>query len=88
MDTAVFSNNKYGDIGEECRKIIEFAERKHAILTILWHQRSFSEKEFPSRCKIYEDLIKLCEEKDAWITTAGEIARWWTQQVRNQELLS
>lgn len=82
MDSALFSSyNSIIDVWEECKKIIEIAERENAVLTILWHQRSFNKKEFLNRSKIYEDLIKLCKEKNAWVTTAGEIGRWWTQQV-------
>jgi len=82
MDTALFSRyNSLMNIWEECERIVEIAERKGAVLSLSWHQRSFNEKDFPDRIKIYGDLIKLCEEKKAWITTAGEIRQWWTQQV-------
>ena len=84
MDSALFSSdNSIIDVWEECKKIIEIAERENAILTILWHQRSFNEKEFPRRSKIYKDLIKLCKEKNAWITNTEEVCKWWTTEIKH-----
>lgn len=83
MDIALFLSYKsIEEVWEECKKLIEITERENAILTILWHQRVFNEKEFPNRSRIYEDLIKLCKEKNAWIATAGEITRW-SQRVKS-----
>ena len=80
MDTALFSCNKNAvEAWEECKKYVDIAEEKNALITILWHQESFNEKEFPEWSKIYEDLIALCKQKNAWIATAGEIELWCNQ---------
>ena len=75
------------DIWEECERVVEIAERKGAVLSLLWHQRSFNEKEFSNRIKIYKDLIELCKQKNAWITSAGEIERWWSQNFETNDPL-
>ena len=77
MDSALFSNNKNVKAAwRECKKCVELAEEKNAVLTVLWHQRSFNEEEFPKWGGMYEDLIALCKQKNAWIATASEIERW------------
>ena len=80
MDSALFSNNKNVKAAwRECKKCVELAEEKNAVLTVLWHQRSFNEEEFPEWSGIYDDLIALCKQKNAWIATAGEIERWYNR---------
>ncbi|RLF94357.1 hypothetical protein DRN50_05595 [Thermococci archaeon] len=77
MDHTLFSGDKsIEEILEECKKVIEDVEEKNGVLTILWHNRLFNEREFPGRKEVYERIIKLCKEKNAWITTGHEIAKW------------
>ena len=77
MDAALFSTNASAEKAwQECKKYTKVAEEKNALLTILWHRESFDEEEFPEWSKLYEELIVLCKQKNAWIATAGEIERW------------
>jgi len=81
MEHRLFSGDKNTEeVWEECKKIIEAAEEKNGVLTILWHNRVFKEEEFPGRREIYERIIELCKAKNAWITTAYEIANWWNSR--------
>ena len=81
MDTALFSGDKnIEEIWNIVKKIVEAVEKQNGVLVVLWHQRVFNEKEFPNQSNIYEELIKLCKEKNAWITNAGEIKQWWDSQ--------
>ena len=78
MDTSLFSIDKsVEEIWEDCKKLIEDVEENSGVLTILWHNRVFNDNEFPGRREIYERIIELCDEKNAWITNAYEIVRWW-----------
>ena len=79
-DIALFRYKKPWDV---CIRMIEEVERKGGVLTVLWHHSVFNELEFPGWAEIYEKMIKVCKEKGAWITTAGEIAKWWKMQETN-----
>ena len=76
-DIALF---RYKDPWSVCVKMVEEVERKGGVLTLLWHHSVFNELEFPGWAEMYEKIIKLCKERNAWIATAGEIARWWKKQ--------
>jgi len=80
-DIALF---RYDNPWAVCMKMIEEVERKGGVLTVLWHHSVFNELEFPGWAEIYEKLIRVCKEKGAWITTAGEIAKWWKMQEGNK----
>ncbi len=81
MDHLLFSKSeKKNEVWEECKHIIEEVEKKNGVLNIIWHDRVFKDNEFPGRREIYERIIKLCQEKNAWITTGHEIAKWWNLQ--------
>ena len=81
MEHRLFLSDKNKEeIWEECKKIIKDVEEKNGVLTILWHNRIFDENEFLGRSEIYERIIELCKEKDAWITNAYEIAKWWNSK--------
>jgi len=77
MEHRLFSSDKsIEELWEDCKRIIEDVEENNGVLTVLWHNRAFKEEEFPRRREIYERIIGLCKEEDAWITNAYEIARW------------
>jgi peptidoglycan/xylan/chitin deacetylase (PgdA/CDA1 family) len=74
MDGTLFSNYK----DDRCRwdvvkEAIKFAEKKKGLISFLWHQRVFNEKEFPGWSKLYEKIIKECQEKNAWFATGKEV---------------
>jgi peptidoglycan/xylan/chitin deacetylase (PgdA/CDA1 family) len=78
MDNACSSDKR--DAFEECIKVLNIVEKYNGVLLLRWHQKVFNEHEFPGRLKIYEKLIKICKEKDAWITTAGKIEQWYNSR--------
>jgi len=81
MDVLLFKNAKnMEEAWKKCKELINITEKKGGILTVLWHQRVFNEKEFPGWSRIYEKIIKVCKEMDAWITTAKDIAEWWNDK--------
>jgi len=78
MDVVFRSQKK--NILNECKKILEIVEKTGGVLTLLWHQSIFNEREYPELCSVYVELIKLCKEKDAWITNLEEIYNWWNER--------
>ena len=78
MDGALFSNTSDEDlIWKECICLIETAERKKGLLTVLWHQRVFNEEEFPGWSNVYVRIIKECIERNAYFGTCKEIRDLW-----------
>ncbi|MGQ9663794.1 MAG: polysaccharide deacetylase family protein [bacterium] len=78
MDTALFS--KYRKIEEawfKCKNVLLQARQTKCLVTVLWHQRVFNEKEFPGWKRIYEDIIAYSLENNAWVTCARNIVKWW-----------
>ena len=69
-----------------CTKIISEVEKYEGVLTLLWHHTVFNDKEYPGWAEMYKKLIEFCKKKDAWVTNACEIARWWkTRKQKNIE---
>jgi len=74
MDSALFY--KYSSPEMAWRKILEIfkhAEKNRALITVLWHQRVFNEKEFPGWGKIYEKIIQEGLKRKAWFATCKEV---------------
>ena len=77
MDISLYlSKNIWGD----CMNIVNEVEKYGGVMTLLWHHTVFNNEEYPGWAEMYERIIKVCKEKNAWITTAGEIARWWKKR--------
>jgi len=73
MDGYLFDKSNSRDSAWKMAKnIIDEAEKKKAILVILWHQRVFYEKDFPEYSLLYEELIKECKRRNAWFATCNE----------------
>ena len=80
MDAALFRNTKnLEDAWKKCINLINETEKRNGLLMVLWYQRVFNEKEFSGWSKIYERIIQICIEKEAWITKADNIRRWWNE---------
>ncbi|MCW7075517.1 MAG: polysaccharide deacetylase family protein [Candidatus Methanospirare jalkutatii] len=65
---------------QDIMEIINTVEKYNGLLLLRWHQAVFNEREFPGRSKIYERIIKVCKERNAWITNAYSIAEWLTMR--------
>jgi len=69
MDSALFhiSTNKE-DAERRVIDIFNSAEKKGALVTVLWHQRVFNEKEFPLYSKMYEFILREGKRRNALFT--------------------
>ena len=65
---------------KRCLEIIDTVEGYGGVLTLLWHHTVFNEKEHPGMRELYERIINTCREKNAWITNASSIAKWWLKR--------
>lgn len=77
MDGPLFDTGRNADEAwEVCEKLIDQAEGQGGLLTVLWHNNRFNEKEYPGQTGTYERLIEECQKRRAWVATAGEICQW------------
>lgn len=76
MDISLTLNSNK-NIGEDCMNVVNEVEKYGGVLTLLWHHTVFNNEEYPGCAELYERIIKLCGEKEVWVATAGEIAKWW-----------
>lgn len=78
MDSALFLNyDSEGVIWKECLSLIEKVEKQKGLLTVLWHQRVFNEREFPGWSVVYEKIIKECKRRNAYFGTCKDIFNLW-----------
>lgn len=77
MDATLFSNYEDNEaIMRHCINLINEAENKNGVLTLLWHQRVFNENEFPNWSRIYEEIIKECKRRGAYFGRCIDIYKW------------
>ena len=82
MDNAC-SSEKRG-VWEECINALNSVEKYNGILLLRWHQSIFNEHEFPGRSSIYEKIIEIGKERNAWITNAYNVVEWLTMREENK----
>ncbi|WP_202320062.1 polysaccharide deacetylase family protein [Archaeoglobus neptunius] len=76
-DIALFSYEKpWKEFLEIARKV----ESYEGVLTILWHHSVFNDLEFPEWGDMYRKIVEYCLNRDAWVATGCEIARWWRER--------
>jgi len=80
MDNACSYDHE--NVWKEILDILNNVERYNGVLVLRWHQSVFNEREFPLRSKIYEKLIEICKERNAWITTARDLVEWLNARER------
>jgi peptidoglycan/xylan/chitin deacetylase (PgdA/CDA1 family) len=74
MDGTAFSRYKDDTSRwDAIKELINYAEKNSGLISFLWHQRVFNEKEFPDWSTLYERIIKECKERSAWFATGKEI---------------
>jgi peptidoglycan/xylan/chitin deacetylase (PgdA/CDA1 family) len=74
MDGPLFDSSKdIGDAWQKCEKMIKFAEKNGALITVLWHNNRFNEDECPGQTEIYVKIIRECRKRSAWICRCKDI---------------
>lgn len=62
------------------KKLIDKVETYHGVITFLWHNNSLN---WPYRNhwkKLYEEILKYCYSKNAWMVSSEELYRWWVNE--------
>ncbi|MFC7177454.1 polysaccharide deacetylase family protein [Halosegnis marinus] len=55
-----------------CDALLREACDEGAVMTVLWHPRTFSEADFPNHADLYRRLIERARELGAWVGPPGE----------------
>jgi peptidoglycan/xylan/chitin deacetylase (PgdA/CDA1 family) len=58
---------------EMVKRIIDTVERYRGVATILWHNTSMR----GTGLEFYEQILKYCHERNAWMTSGESIWDWW-----------
>lgn len=83
MDTALFKRFKNcREAWKKCLELINYAAKNHALLTVLWHQISFNEEEFPGRLRVYKKIIKEGKRRSAWFPRCKDIYEFFQRRDR------
>lgn len=76
MDNTLFKMNPQ-EAWMIIKKLIENTEKNRGVMTILWHNTTFDEIFWGEWSKLYEKILQLLKEKNAWMTTAENICNHW-----------
>jgi peptidoglycan/xylan/chitin deacetylase (PgdA/CDA1 family) len=62
------------------REHLEEVEKVGGLAVLLWHPNAADEEHFPGWWSSYRETLEHLAGREAWVTTAGEIARWWRER--------
>jgi len=62
----------YDAARDACHAVLQEAEQHEAVMTVLWHPRTFNVDEFPGHNRLYRDLVSTALEMNAWVGTPRE----------------
>ena len=78
MDIALFEYaGSFRQAWEISKQILDAGEKYNGIITLLWHNNTFSSPHLKEWRKLYEKILDYCNQKNAWITSCGDIYEWW-----------
>ena len=81
MDGALFGySNSFEEAWETTKRLIDTVEKYNGALTLLWHNNVFNCPYREKWSKLYEKILKYCDEKNAWMTSGEAIWRWWRDE--------
>jgi peptidoglycan/xylan/chitin deacetylase (PgdA/CDA1 family) len=72
----------YMKLGPDCtwrmlRQLIDATERSRGVVTILWHNTSWSSEQL----FLYRKILDYCSKKQAWLASCSEVIEWWQKNV-------
>lgn len=57
--------------------LMNTVEKYGGVLTLLWHNNMFNCPFRDPLCRLYNKILAQAQERNAWLTSANEIWRWW-----------
>jgi len=82
MDGALFWDMglKDEDALKEMKRMAAQVENVGGCLNILWHLRVLDNPDYPGWGDVYKSFLMWLKDKDAWVTTPGNVAQWWIER--------
>ncbi len=71
-----------GRATERVAGLLETVERAGGLAVLLWHPNVADERRFPGWMECYRRVLAWLAGRDAWVTTAAEVAVWWADRSR------
>jgi len=85
MDGSLFKMS-LEEAWEIINKLVEVTEKNKGVITILWHNTTFDKIFWNGWTKLYEKIMQLLKERNAWMTTGKEIYTHWIKNVTLKKL--
>jgi len=64
------------------KELIDETAKNKGVLTILWHNSGINEE----NGVLYNEVLKYAFEKNAWLTSAGEVVKWYKKNKYDEEI--
>lgn len=78
MDGTLFDMvTSYHEAWELAKKLIDTVASCKGVLTLNWHSNSFNCPFKATWPRMYEEILKYCQTKNAWMTHGKNIYDWW-----------
>jgi len=78
MDIALFEYaDSFSHAWEMAKQILDTGAKYNGVITVLWHNNIFSSPNLKDWKKLYVKILDYCNQKNAWITSCGDIYEWW-----------
>lgn len=75
MDRTLFSYGGSPALAwEKAKLLVDTVERYHGVITLLWHNTVFGSPYREEWKRLYSKILDYCRSKNAWMTSAEEIA--------------
>ena len=73
MEIALFEGRSFEEAWTTVERLLAEAAANRAVMTVLWHQRYFSERDFPGYTRLYRRLIEAAQDRGAWVGPLGDL---------------
>jgi len=79
MDSALFAKHRNVESAwQACLDLIQVASEKKTLLSLLWHQRVFNDRDFLGYTEIYKRVIEECQRRKAQFCTGKDVNTFFT----------
>lgn len=73
MDKVLLGKYKPAEAWDQCLRLMDTAQKKGGLFSLLWHDRVFNEHDFPGYAQTYERLIVECQKRSAQFCTGQNV---------------
>lgn len=74
---SVYMGLDWKSMWDLAKHLIDTVQRQRGVITVLWH----NEYMIGPMLDFYEDILRYCRSRNAWMTSGEKIWRWWEKTV-------